>query len=201
MSIKILALCFVALALMAGASMAADAKDAAAGNPVVVIETNHGSIKVELYADKAPITVKNFLSYVDDKHYDGTIFHRVISTFMIQGGGFTKDMKQKKTKDPIKNESANGLKNEDGTIAMARTSDPDSATCQFFINVGNDNGFLNKAQSRDGAGYCVFGKVIEGMDVVNKIKGVKTGKDATTGMGDVPTETVEIKSVKKVEKK
>jgi len=120
---------------------------------------------------------------------------------MIQGGGFTKDMKQKKTKDPIKNESANGLKNDDGTIAMARTSDPDSATSQFFINTGNKNSFLNKAESRDGAGYCVFGKVIEGMDVVNKIKGVKTGKDATTGMGDVPVETVEIKSVKKAEKK
>jgi cyclophilin family peptidyl-prolyl cis-trans isomerase len=198
MSINLIALCIIGAALLAGTAMAADPAKAGASENVVIIETNHGSIKLELYPDKAPITVKNFLAYVDDKHYDGLIFHRVIDGFMIQGGGFDKDMKQKKTKDPIQNESANGLKNDDGTIAMARTSDPDSATCQFFINTGNNNG-LNKAQSQDGVGYCVFGKVTEGMDVVNKIKAVKTGTKA--GMKDVPNEVVEIKSVKRAEKK
>ncbi len=195
MTLKIALLAMIGLALIAASGLqAAEPAKGASGNPVVVMDTSMGTIKIELYQDKAPITVKNFLSYVEDKHYDGLIFPRVIDGFMIQGGGFDKDMKQKKTKESIKNESANGLKNDDGTIAMARTSDPDSATSQFFINTGNKNGFLNKAEARDGVGYCVFGKVIEGMDVVNKIKAVKTGTKG--GMSDVPVETVEIKSVK-----
>src|SRR5262249_32273032 len=154
----------------------------AANNPVVLIKTNMGDIKVELYEDKAPITVKNFLGYVDDKFYDNTIFHRVIGKpnaekdFMIQGGGFEKGMKEKNTRDPIKNESSNGLSNVRGTLAMARTRVPDSATAQFYINVA-DNEFLDKAKAGDGVGYCVFGKVIEGMDVVDKIKAVKVNRD------------------------
>lgn len=155
----------------------------------VVMETSMGTIKIELYPDKAPITVKNFLSYVEDKHYDDLIFHRIIPTFMVQGGGMDKDMKQRKTKDPIKNESANGLQNTRGTLAMARTGIPDSATSQFFINVV-DNAFLDKANAQDGVGYCVFGKVTEGMDIVDKIKVVKT-------RNDVPVETVTIKSIRK----
>src|SRR6266436_3724154 len=138
-------------------------------NPVVVMETSLGTIKIELDAAKAPITVKNFLSYVDDKFYDGTIFHRVISNFMIQGGGFEPGMRQKPTKGQIKNESSNGLKNARGTVAMARTNVPDSATSQFFINL-KDNTFLNKEEAQDNVGYCVFGKVIDGQDVVDKIK-------------------------------
>jgi cyclophilin family peptidyl-prolyl cis-trans isomerase len=190
------------LALAAALGLGATATHSfaqAKGNPMVVMETSMGTIKIELFADKAPITVKNFLSYVDDKHYDGTIYHRVIKDFMIQGGGFDADMKQKKTKPPITNESGNGLMNSRGTIAMARTGDPDSATSQFFINTV-DNDFLNKAKARDGVGYCVFGRVVEGMDVVDKIRAVATGRDAKTGMSDVPTETVTIKSVKKAEK-
>ncbi len=162
-------------------------------NPVVILETSKGIIEIELYGDKAPETVKNFLGYVADKFYDGTIFHRVINDFMIQGGGFTADMMQKKTKAPIKNESGNGLKNEPGTLAMARTSDPHSATAQFFINV-RDNAFLNKDQAQDGAGYCVFGKVVKGMEVMNAIKVVPTG--VQKGMRDVPTEPVVIKTAK-----
>ncbi|HEV3203518.1 MAG TPA: peptidylprolyl isomerase [Gemmataceae bacterium] len=172
----------------------------AADNPVVVMVTSMGTIKLELYPDKAPVTVKNFLGYVDDQFYDGTIFHRVIGKenadkdFMIQGGGFETGMKEKKTKNPIKNESANGLSNTRGTVAMARTMDPESATAQFYINV-IDNKFLDKAQAGDGVGYCVFGKVIEGLDVVDKIKAVKTGPR------NVPVEEVVIKSVRKGEKK
>src|SRR4051812_25502023 len=134
-------------------------------NTQVVMETSQGTIKIELEDDKAPITVKNFLGYVDEGFYDGTIFHRVISNFMIQGGGFEPGMKQKTTKGTIKNESTNGLSNKRGTLAMARTSAPDSATAQFFINV-TDNGGLDRSRSQDGVGYCVFGQVIEGMDVV-----------------------------------
>src|SRR5205823_744025 len=137
-------------------------------------------------------TVKNFLSYVEDKHYDGLIFHRVISNFMIQGGGFEPGMKEKKTKDPIKNESSNGLSNKRGTIAMARTGDPNSATSQFYINV-KDNDALDMANARDGVGYCVFGKVIEGMDAVDKIRMVQTG--VRRRQQDVPLEDVIIKSV------
>jgi len=166
-----------------------------AANPVVVMETSMGTIKIELFEDKAPITVKNFLSYVDDKHYDNTIFHRVISDFMIQGGGFEPGLKQKKTKDPIKNEAGNGVSNKKYTIAMARTNDPDSATAQFFINV-KDNGFLDR--NEDSAGYAVFGKVIDGADVVDKIKEVKTGNKG--GHQNVPVEDVIIKSVRRADK-
>ena len=156
----------------------------------VKLTTNHGDIVIELDAEKAPETVKNFLAYVEAGHYDNTIFHRVINGFMIQGGGMEPGMKQKGTNAPIKNEANNGLKNEAGTIAMARTQDPHSATAQFFINVA-DNDFLNfKAENVQGWGYCVFGRVSEGMDVVNKIKGVKTG---TSGFHqDVPKEDVVI---------
>jgi peptidyl-prolyl cis-trans isomerase A (cyclophilin A) len=142
-------------------------------NPTVVVKTSMGSFTIELDAAKAPETVKNFLAYVNAKHYDGTVFHRVIDGFMIQGGGFAVDKTQKKVNAPIKNESSNGLQNKVGTLAMARTGDPNSATAQFFINV-KDNAFLDKAQSQDGFGYCVFGKVTDGMDVVNKIKATPT---------------------------
>jgi len=156
---------------------------------MVKLHTNHGVITLELDAEKAPQTVANFLAYVEAGHYNNTIFHRVIGNFMIQGGGFEPGMKQKDTQAPIKNEAGNGLSNTAGTIAMARTSDPHSATAQFFINV-NDNLFLDKEQSQDGWGYCVFGRVIEGMDVVNKIKGVATGRSGFHQ--DVPKEDVVI---------
>jgi peptidyl-prolyl cis-trans isomerase B (cyclophilin B) len=164
-------------------------------NPQVVITTSLGTLKAELFEDKAPVTVKNFLDYVDEKFYDGTIFHRVISNFMVQGGGFEPGMKQKPTKAAIKNESANRLANDRGTLAMARTSVPDSATSQFFINVV-DNAFLNKSQAGDGVGYCVFGKLTEGLDVLDKIKAVKTGNKG--GHGDVPLEDVKIESIRRV---
>src|SRR5579864_4701490 len=138
-------------------------------NSQVVMETSEGTIRIELEDDKAPVTVANFLGYVDEGFYDNTIFHRVIPTFMIQGGGFEPGMNQKGTKEAIKNESSNGLSNKRGALAMARTSAPNSATAQFFINV-KDNLFLDKAQAQDGVGYCVFGQVIEGLDVVEKIK-------------------------------
>ncbi|HVL02776.1 MAG TPA: peptidylprolyl isomerase [Dongiaceae bacterium] len=141
---------------------------------LVILHTNMGDIKLELNKEKAPVTVENFVQYVNDGHYNGTIFHRVIGNFMIQGGGFDKDMSQKPTRANIKNEANNGLKNDVGTIAMARTNEPHSASAQFFINVTN-NSFLNfSSESRQGWGYAVFGKVVEGMDVVNNIKGVKT---------------------------
>lgn len=163
-------------------------------NPIVVMETSMGKVRIELFADKAPKTVENFLDYVDSEFYDGTIFHRVIPDFMIQGGGFEPGMRQKNTKKAIKNESANGLSNTKGTLAMARTNDPDSATAQFFINV-KDNDFLDRAKARDRAGYCVFGKVIEGMDVVDKIKKVETTKKG--GHEAVPEEDVVIKSIQR----
>ena len=152
--------------------LALGATPALAKNPVIVMETSMGTIKIELFEDKAPITVKNFLEYVKDKHYDGLLFHRVISTFMIQGGGMEPGLKEKRTRAPIKNEHDNGLSNDRGTIAMARTSDPNRATSQFFINVVNNAASLDKGRTVDGVGYCVFGKVIEGMDVVDKIKAV-----------------------------
>src|SRR6516225_12147773 len=155
-------------------------------NTTVALQTSLGAITLELYPDKAPATVQNFLAYVAEGFYDNTIFHRVIPGFMIQGGGFEPGMKQKKTKAAIQNESSNGLMNKRGTIAMARTSDPNSATAQFFINV-KDNAFLDQPTSKDGYGYAVFGKVIEGMDVVDKIKVVPTGP------GDVPNEPVVVK--------
>jgi cyclophilin family peptidyl-prolyl cis-trans isomerase len=163
-------------------------------NPVVVMNTSLGTIKIELYEKKAPITVKNFLQYVDDKHYDGTIFHRTIPNFMVQGGGFAPGMKEKQTRDPIKNESDNGLLNERGTLAMARTPDPNSATAQFFINVKH-NDFLDREKARDKVGYAVFGKVIDGMDVVDKIVAVETGSKG--GHKDVPVQDVVIKSVQR----
>ncbi|MDB5729770.1 MAG: peptidyl-prolyl cis-trans isomerase [Noviherbaspirillum sp.] len=154
----------------------------------VLLTTNHGAIKLDLDAQKAPKTVENFLAYVKSGHYDGTIFHRVIDGFMIQGGGFEPGMKQKPTNAPVENEAKNGLKNDTYTIAMARTSDPHSASAQFFINLKN-NSFLDYP-GQDGWGYCVFGKVVEGSDVVEKIKSVKTTR---TGMhSDVPVEDVVI---------
>jgi peptidyl-prolyl cis-trans isomerase B (cyclophilin B) len=183
---------FFLLTLAAGLLGAVPAR---AANPVVVMETSMGNIKIELFEDKSPVTVKNFLRYVDDKFYDGTVYHRVIPNFMIQGGGFEPGMKQKKTRDPIKNEASNGLSNAKYTIAMARTSDPDSATAQFFINV-KDNKFLDKSAESDG--YAVFGKVIDGEDVVDKIKDVKTGSRG--GHQNVPVEDVIIKSVRRSDK-
>jgi len=183
----------LALALALGPSTLANAKE----NPMVTLSTSMGDVKLELYADKAPVTVKNFLDYAKAGYYDGTIFHRVIPGFMIQGGGLTGDMKDKKEgqKAAIKNESSNGFKNETGTLAMARTSAPDSATSQFFINV-KDNGFLNRDTAPDKVGYAVFGKVTEGMDVVRKIEQVKT---TTKGMHqNVPVDPVVIKSAKVV---
>ena len=160
----------------------------------VKLTTNHGAITLELDAEKAPETVKNFLSYVEAGHYDNTIFHRVIKGFMIQGGGFEPGMKQKETQAPIQNEAKNGLKNTAGTIAMARTQAPHSATAQFFINV-SDNDFLDYP-GQDGWGYCVFGKVTEGMDVVNAIKGVRTGSKGFHQ--DVPVEDVVIQKAEAV---
>ena len=165
-------------------------------NPKVLMRTSHGEMTLELDAAKAPVTVENFLGYVRDGFYDGTIFHRVIDGFMIQGGGFEPGMKQKATKSPIQNEAANGLRNDAYTVAMARTSDPHSATAQFFINVA-DNGFLNhSAPTAQGYGYCVFGRVVEGKEVVDKIRKVRTG-----GKGihqDVPLEDVIIERAEEV---
>ena len=179
------------VAAITGSSRSAQA------NPRVLLKTNMGEITLELFPDKAPLTVKNFLHYVNSGHYNGTIFHRVINGFMIQGGGFGKDMKKKgQTLAPIKNEAGNGLKNDRGTIAMARTSVVDSATDQFFINVA-DNHFLNhKNNSPQGYGYAVFGRVIKGMEVVDKIKAVKT---TTVGYyRDVPASPVIIESASEI---
>jgi cyclophilin family peptidyl-prolyl cis-trans isomerase len=164
-------------------------------NPVVVMKTSLGTIKIELFPDEAPITVKNFLTYVDEKFYDGTIFHRVAQNpNVIQGGGLLPSGKEKATKhDAIRNEAGNGLSNERGTIAMARTSEPHSATCQFYINAG-DNLFLDRDRDPKAVGYCVFGKVIEGMDVVDKIKDVET-------RGSRPVKDVVIESVRRADKK
>ena len=180
---------FLACALGAmQSSLAADAL------PVVTFETTKGNIEIELYPDKAPQTVENFLAYVKAGQYDGTIFHRVIPDFMIQGGGYTPDMSEKDTRDPIENEAGNGLKNERGTIAMARTGEPHSATAQFFINV-KDNAFLDfRSPDPQGFGYAVFGKVVAGMDAVDAIVAVPTTNFGP--MGDVPVDTVLIKSAK-----
>lgn len=163
----------------------------------VVLETNYGEIEITLNKEKAPITVENFLNYVESGHYDGTIFHRIINDFMIQGGGFDKDMQEKPTKAPIKNEANNGLKNDRYTVAMARTMDPHSATGQFFINVKN-NDFLNfSAENTHGWGYAVFGIVTNGQEIIDKIKEVKT---ASKGMyDDVPVDVVIINTAKIVE--
>ena len=172
--------------ITAGASMAA------AANPKVEMETSKGKFVIELFPEKEHENVKNFLNYVEAKYYDGTIFHRVIPKFMIQGGGFTSDMKRKSAGAPIKNEADNGLKNDRGTIAMARTNDPHSATAQFFINTVN-NDFLNhKSKTQQGWGYVVFGKVVAGMDVVDAISSAKT---VMRGMyRDVPAENIEIRN-------
>jgi cyclophilin family peptidyl-prolyl cis-trans isomerase len=162
---------------------------------VVVMETSLGTIKIELFKEKAPLTVKNFLGYVDDKFYDGLIFHRVFPSFVIQGGAYKSGLVEKKGRAPVKNEAGNGLSNLRGTVAVARTTDPDSGTCQFFINV-QDNKFLDRANAQ--AGYCVFGKIIAGMDVVDKIKGVATG--ARGGHANVPLNDVLIKSVRRERK-
>lgn len=185
-----------------------------AANPVVIVETSMGNFKIELFEDKAPVTVKNFLSYVDDKFYDGTLIHRVMGKensdrdFVIQGGGLEpakggEPIKGKKTKEPIVNESHNGISNQRGTVAMARDTRADSATSQFFVNIA-DNTFLDRKIHRDGVGYCVFGKVTEGMDVVDKIKAVKTERKTlvdASGRRDmqpnVPVEDIIIKSVKR----
>lgn len=180
----------MAVLLIASVGIAGD-------NPKIAMETSKGKIVIELYTDKAPQTVNNFLTYVDTGFYDGTIFHRVIPGFMIQGGGFSAEMKQKQTRPPVKNEADNGLRNERGTIAMARTPNPHSATAQFFINTAN-NEFLNfKNKSPQGWGYAVFGRVAEGMDVVDAISGVKTG---TRGrMRDVPNDPVVIIKVARMQ--
>jgi peptidyl-prolyl cis-trans isomerase B (cyclophilin B) len=160
---------------------------------MITLHTNHGDIVLELDFAKAPLTAANFLQYAQDGHYDGTVFHRVISNFMIQGGGFEPGLKQKKTRAPVQNEADNGLRNDIGSIAMARTSDPHSASCQFFINVA-PNDFLNfRSKTPQGWGYCVFGRVTDGMDVVNQIKAVPTGNKQ--GHGDVPIDDVVITSV------
>jgi cyclophilin family peptidyl-prolyl cis-trans isomerase len=161
-----------------------------AADPRVELKTNQGVIVLELFPDKAPKTVANFLQYVKDGHYNGTVFHRVIDGFMIQGGGFEAGLKQKPTRAPIENEAKNGLRNDAGTIAMARTSDPNSATAQFFINVAN-NDALNYPRP-DGHGYAVFGRVVQGMDVVNRIKGTRTGNRGP--YQNVPMEDVVIES-------
>lgn len=164
---------------------------------MINMHTNHGLIQIELDFDKAPKTSENFLQYAKDGFYDGTIFHRVINGFMIQGGGFEPGMQQKATREPIENEADNGLSNDNGTIAMARTNDPHSATAQFFINV-KDNNFLNHTSpTPQGWGYCVFGKVVGGMDVVNAIKEVDTTN--SMGHGDVPVEDVIIERVEVVD--
>jgi len=166
-------------------------------NPKVIMKTTMGDITVELYPDKAPITVKNFFSYVDEKFYDGTIYHRVMKGFMIQGGGLTPELGSKPAKPAIKNEATNGLKNKRGTIAMARMPDPDSATCQFFINHMDNPGLDHSDNSPEGYGYAVFGKVVKGMDIVDAIADVKIM--TRSGRANVPRETITIISVRRVE--
>lgn len=186
----------LAAMLLSGASLV-QAGDAPATHPKVLIETSEGPIMLELYPEKAPKTVKNFLNYVNERFYDGTIFHRVIGNFMIQGGGFDEKLNKKATQAPIINEADNGLRNRIGTIAMARTNDPHSATAQFFINVAQ-NSFLDHREksSSQAWGYAVFGRVIKGMGNVNKIRQVKTG--FKNGMGDVPLKPVKILKVRQV---
>jgi peptidyl-prolyl cis-trans isomerase B (cyclophilin B) len=185
-----IAVAFLVLAVV-GAGAADAQPPAAKGNPRVALDTSKGKIVIELYPDKAPKSVENFLQYVRSGFYDGVIFHRVIPGFMIQGGGFTSDMTQKPTKGSIQNEADNGLRNERGTLAMARTGDPHSASAQWFINVADNRSLDHKGKTQQGWGYAVFGKVVEGMDVVDAIVGVRT---TTKGpYGDVPVEPIVIK--------
>ena len=182
------------LGVVGVAVMISPADVAAQTNPVVVMETSMGVITIELFRDRAPVSADNFLSYVKDGFYEGTAFHRVIKGFMIQGGGLLPDLSNKKTKAPIKNEATNGVSNDRGTIAMARTSEVNSATSQFFINTVNNAALNHKSTDPQGYGYAVFGRVIDGMAVVDKIESVQTGTQG--GMRDVPTQPVVIKSVK-----
>jgi peptidyl-prolyl cis-trans isomerase A (cyclophilin A) len=190
---RVFSLCALSIFLISGVVMAATA-DLPAKNPVVLMETSMGNVKIQLDPQKAPISVKNFLYYVKSGFYGGTVFHRVIPGFMIQGGGFTADINPKVTKAQIRNEAGNGLKNDRGTIAMARTMIVDSATAQFFINVADNVALNHRDDSMQGYGYAVFGKVIEGMDIVDRIAKVRTGMQK--GMGDVPETPVVIKSMK-----
>mgnify|MGYP005791073291 CR=1 FL=1 len=183
----------LALPLTLGLGIPAGEALAAAQPKGAVIETSMGAIEIRFEAKRAPLSVQNFVRYAEEGHYDGTIFHRVIDGFMIQGGGFTEDLKQKKTHEPVINEARGGLSNRRGTVAFARTSLPHSATSQFFINLV-DNDFLDASQARDGWGYTVFATVTKGMDVVDRIGAVKTTN--RRGMGDVPEKAVTIKSVK-----
>lgn len=215
--VYVAALCAAALLVAAGCSAEKDANrapsgdrdrtaakppEAAKGNPVVIIETSKGTIKAELWADKAPITVANFLRYTDEHHYDGLIFHRIVDGFMIQGGGMTPDGNPRRGHEPIRNEARPELRNQRGTLAMARTNVVDSATSQFFINLVDNGpkGLDQRSRTPDGFGYCVFGKVIEGMDVVDKIAQVPT-KFGPGGEKSVPLETVEIVRVRRAEAK
>lgn len=190
--------CLLAIALVAfAASMASPlAAQQKAGNPMVIMKTNMGTMKIELFEKEAPITVKNFLAYVDKKFYDGTTFHRIVPGFVIQGGGFDKDMMKKVTLDPIKNEAGNGLKNLKGTLSMARTGVVNSATSQFFVNLKDNDALDHKDETDRGFGYAVFGKVVEGMDVVAKIAAAKT--TVKSGMKDVPEKPIVIESVTRV---
>jgi cyclophilin family peptidyl-prolyl cis-trans isomerase len=184
---------FATLLVMVSIMVTSGFSEKASGNPVVVIKTSVGDITVELFKDKAPKSVENFLAYAESGYYNGTIFHRVIKGFMIQGGGFTPDMTRKPTKPPIQNEANNGLRNTRGTIAMARTSDVNSATSQFFINTVDNTGLNYKGSTPDAYGYAVFGKVIDGMDVVDKIERTATGTKGS--YRDVPLQAVLIQSV------
>ena len=185
----------VALALLVCCQVGA--ADGAA-NPLVEMKTSMGTVVIELYPDRAPLTVDNFLQYVKDRHYDGTVFHRVIPGFMIQGGGFGPDFSEKPARKPVRNEAANGLRNETGTIAMARTPNPHSATAQFFINVANNESLNFRFPTQEGYGYCVFGKVVKGMDVVNRIVKVQTGP-GPAGHQNVPVKPVIIEQARVVE--
>lgn len=192
---RFLALLIFLLPLVASAQEAEPSiEDKTTDYPQVILHTNHGAITVELFSDRAPLSVENFLEYARAGHYDGTLFHRVIANFMIQGGGFDTDFRQKPMRDPIRNEADNGLENLRGTLAMARTNAPHSATAQFFINV-TDNSFLNHRGTQSGRtwGYAVFGRVVEGMDVVDEIRDVPTGRQGPHG--DVPNEPVIIERV------
>jgi peptidyl-prolyl cis-trans isomerase A (cyclophilin A) len=187
-------LVILACALPVLCASIAGTSESVARNPVVLMETSLGNVKLELFAKEAPLSVKNFLDYVNSGFYDGTVYHRVIPNFMIQGGGFTSDLMQKQTNLPIRNEADNGLKNRSGTLAMARTMVVDSATAQFFINVADNSPLNHRDKTSQGYGYAVFGKVSDGMDVVHKIAAVKTGMQK--GFRDVPETPVVIRSMK-----